>query len=278
MNHPKRQFDRLILIVVLLLFPLPVCAADLLLNDEAVFRYARHLYRNGEYYRAVTEYKRLIHFFPDSDYREEAGLQIGRSFMAGGRTDYAIRYWADGLDGKTTDEQSLNRIRMLYGISLLDLNRTRPFRLRSKYISTAMTTFADVKPVDSEGMLIRDFVHDWSSLPEPETKSPWVAGSMSAVIPGSGSFYTGRRIEGVYAFFLTSLFCLATMDAMRHEDATLTGVFGFFTLAFYGGNIYTAVNSAHKYNDQIQSDSLQRLREKHGIWFVPETRRRGGRF
>ena len=278
MNHLKRNIFRLLCIATVLCLFSPVYGAKLELDDEQLNRYAMHLYRNGEYYRAVTEYKRLLHFFPKSSYNNDARIQIGRSFMAGGRTEVAIKYWKFRLDRAITDDRTQNRYKMLYGISLLDLNRTDPFRLRNENITSAVNLFKEVEPLDEEGRQVREFAQDWSSLPEPDRKSPLLAGSMSAIIPGSGSAYTGRYVEGVYAFFLTSLFWLATADAVRNEHATLTGVFGFFTLAFYGGSIYTAVNSAHKYNDQIQSDRLLELRKKHGIWFVPATRRRNGQF
>lgn len=263
---------------MLLMSSMTALSAELLLDDGMLSRYALHLYRNGEYYRAVSEYKRLLHFFPDSEYAGKADLQIGRSYMAGGRFDEAIGYWESRIKARETEGASLGPYRILYGISLLDLNRADPFRMRREQVLSAMTAFSGVADEDPGGRRIRDFVDDWKALPEPETKSPWLAGSMSAVIPGSGSFYTGRKLEGVYAFFLSGLFWLATADAMRNENDALTGLFGFFTLTFYGGNIYTAVNSAHKYNDRLWSTNLQRLREQHGVWFIPENLRRSGQF
>ncbi|MBU2644530.1 tetratricopeptide repeat protein [bacterium] len=278
MNHTKSFFSGIILAGTLLFCAARLFAAELVLDDEAVYRYAMHLYRNGEYYRAVSEYQRLLHYFPDSRFTGDVQLQIGRSYMAGGRTEDAITFWEKQLDEESADSNRQNRLKILYGISLLDLDLSNAFRLRRRHIEQAMTTLAEVNPLNGEGQQIQAFVRDWSSRPEPETKSPWVAGTLSAVIPGSGSFYTGRYLEGTYAFFLTSLFWLATVDAIASEDRALTGLFGFFTLAFYGGNIYTAVNSAHKYNDQLESDDLQRLRRRYGVWFIPETDRRAGRF
>jgi len=267
------------LLVGLLLFgPVQLLSAELVLDDEALYRYAMHLYRNGEYYRAVTEYKRLLHFFPESGRTDETNLQIGRSYMAGERMDEATVYWEKRLEHESLEGLQKNRLKALYGISLLDKNRLKTFSLRRRNVESGILVLNDVKSMDDEGRLIHDFTREWSTRPKPEFKSPWLAGSMSAIVPGSGSFYSGRRLEGTYAFFITTLFWLATADAMANEDDTLTGVFGLFTLAFYGGNIYTAVNSTFKYNDQLESDELHGLRKKYGIWFIPETNRRKGRF
>jgi len=264
--------------LLLVIIPNTVCSAELVLDDAALHRYAMYLYRNGEYYRAVTEFKRLIYYFPDCSLAMEADLQIGRSFMASGRLDEAAEYWKVRIDSGDAGGAVLNRMKILYGISLLDLNATDPYPLRRGNIETALSVLQEVAAVDDEGRWVRRFVDDWKALPALETKSPQLAGAMSAVVPGSGSFYVGRRREGLYAFFLTVLFGLATADAAHAGDNALANLFGFFTLAFYGGNIYTAVNSTHKYNDNLYSEALNSLRRQNGIWFIPETPTRSGRF
>ncbi|MBT6498909.1 MAG: hypothetical protein HOK67_03305 [Deltaproteobacteria bacterium] len=278
MNHINNRLLKILLVGLLLFGPVQLLSAELVLDDEALYRYAMHLYRNGEYYRAVTEYKRLLHFFPESGRTDETNLQIGRSYMAGERMDEATVYWEKRLEHESLEGLQKNRLKALYGISLLDKNRLKTFSLRRRNVESGILVLNDVKSMDDEGRLIHDFTREWSTRPKPEFKSPWLAGSMSAIVPGSGSFYSGRRLEGTYAFFITTLFWLATADAMANEDDTLTGVFGLFTLAFYGGNIYTTVNSTFKYNDQLESDELHGLRKKYGIWFIPETNRRKGRF
>ena len=266
------------LVGLLLTCPVQLISAELVLDDEALYRYAMHLYRNGEYYRAVTEYRRLLHFFPESQRTKETTLQIGRSYMAGGWLDEALEFWKKEVDPKSLDGSQQNRLKALYGLSLLDLDRSKSFSLRRKNVESAITVLTDVKEMDDEGRLIHGFINEWSTQPEPVYKSTWLAGSLSAILPGSGSFYSGRYLEGTYAFFITTLFWLATADAIANEDRLLTGLFGFFTLTFYGGNIYTAVNSVHKFNDQLESSKLHRLRKKYGIWFIPETERRKGHF
>jgi tetratricopeptide (TPR) repeat protein len=276
MNRINNRLFKILLVGLLLLNPISIFSAELVLDDDALYNYAMHLYRNGEYYRAVTEYQRLLHFFPASERTDEVNLQIGRSYMAGEQMDDAIRFWEKRFVHEPLVGVQQNRLRTLYGIALLDQNRLKTFSLRRRGVESGIKVLNDVQPLDEEGQLIQDFTHEWSIRPDPDFKSPWLAGSMSAIVPGSGSFYSGRRLEGTYAFFITALFWLATTDAMANEDGALTGLFGFFTLTFYGGNIYTAVNSAHKYNDQLESDALHGLRTKYGIWFVPETNRRQG--
>ncbi|MCP4754261.1 MAG: hypothetical protein GY866_25535 [Proteobacteria bacterium] len=281
-NSCADGFKRLVLQALLLVFvgllPYHGYGEEVVLDDQETFRFASYLYRNGEYYRAVSEYKRLIYFFPDSPLADEAVLQIGRSYMAGDRIDEAIGFWKSELKTFDSENDVFYRIKTLLGISLLDMDRAKPFPLRTENIEAAVGHLSEIGDRTPEAPLVEHFLDDWKRRPDPEYKSPWLAGSMSAVVPGSGSFYSGRYREGLYAFFITSLFYLATLEATHRDEEELALVFGFFTLTFYGGSIYTAVNGVYKSNDEMEADTLFDLRKKHGIWFVPETNRRKGRF
>lgn len=253
-----------------------VSAESLYINDKEQYQYATFLYRSGEYYRAITEYKRLVHFFPESQFTPGAIMQIGRSYMAGGELENAIQYW-ENLNEPAIPSGEVN---MMLGLSYLDKDQVKVFTLRKPAIKKAIERFSSLSLSDSGPLMpeVNDFLNDWQTRPEPEYKSPWLAGTMSAVIPGSGSMYTGRYTEGFYAFFITALFAVATIEAIHQEDRSLSLVLGSFTIAFYGGNIYTAINSAYKVNDKMDTDDLYDLRLQHGIWFIPETLNRNGNY
>lgn len=253
-------------------------ASELILKEDDLFEYAAYLYKKGEYYRAVSEYKRLHYFFPDSSLKEATALQIGRSYMAGGWIDEAIDYWQNQIDRTGLQESTLQQLKILLGLSLLDKDRDEPYPLREEFVTAAFTFFEDLEISSRESRLILDFSNDWKQRQSIEETSPLIAGALSAVLPGAGSFYNGRFMEGTYAFFITGLFVFASLDAYQNNQPELGTLFGFFGVAFYGGNIYAAVNGVHKTNDKKATDQLNRLRQKHGIWFIPETFERKGQF
>ncbi|PCI29905.1 MAG: hypothetical protein COB67_03070 [SAR324 cluster bacterium] len=267
----------LLLCLPIIGFPPVVMSETLSLDDSQVITYADYLYKRGEYYRAISEYKRLLYFFPKSSFTPRAKLQIGRSYMAGGELKEAIDYWEKQLQEKQNQSEYFT-VKTLLGLSWLDQDSVKVFRLRKQNLQKARLQFSEIEVKSKQDQYILDFMDDWDDLSQPEYKSPWIAGSLSTLIPGAGSFYTERYVEGTYAFLITSLFYLATRDALAQDQKELGYLFGFFTVAFYGGNIYTAVNGAHKLNDQMDSDQLLQLRKKHGVWFIPETNRGPGRF
>ncbi|MCP4296196.1 MAG: hypothetical protein GY786_11360 [Proteobacteria bacterium] len=274
--------DKSFIVVLYLLFfvspHLTASATEVLtLRDEDILAFADHLYRNGEYYRSISEYQRLIHYFPESESVAKANLQIGRAYMAGGKLKEAIRHWDLELE-KRSQKRNFFTINSLAGISWLDLNRAKTLTLRLDNLKNAKKYFNRVKGEIPPLTNVQKFLDDWKKQPQLKDKSPWVAGALSAVLPGSGSFYTGRFVEGSYAFLITGLFFLATKDAISEGQNEIGLLLGFFTITFYGGNIYTAVNSAYKFNDYQDADQLRRLRKRWGIWFIPQTHSNQGQF
>lgn len=261
----------------------PATADELVLNDAKLLNYADFLYQKGEYYRAISEYKRLQFFFPDSRYHDRSVLQIGRSYLAGKDFQEAINHWQLQIDAPgNLKSPALDQARVLLGITLLDKDLDKPYRLRVKRIEEALTQFqslgSDLDRLPAEYQAIPAFVRDWKNRPEIDAQSPWIAGGLSAVLPGAGSAYNGRYLEGAYALFFTGLFLAATLDAVNNDQSELSVLFGFFTISFYGGSIYTAVNGAHKLNDRMRHEQLIWVRKKHGIWFIPATETGNARF
>lgn len=256
-----------LIIGFILLFQSTLSAeTTILLNDTSLFKFANKLYQSKEYYRAISEYKRLIHYFPESAYIEKARFNIGKSFMAGGERLAAVKYWKKLLEDPSSSEIE-TQIRWHLGISYLDMDMEKPYLLRQEYIEQGMEQFRILKQMNPE---LTPLYKQWKAMPPPSEKSPLLAGMLSAVIPGSGSLYTNRPQEAFYSFFITGMFYLAALEAYREEDKPLATVFGFFSITFYGGNIYTAINSAHKYNDLQASEQLNKLREQKKIWFRPD--------
>ncbi len=101
------------------------------------------------------------------------------------------------------------------------------------------------------------------------SKSPWLAGGLSALAPGAGSAYGGRWSEAALAFFINALFIGATLEAAEEDDDDLALVLGIGALAFYAGNIYAAVNGAYKFNDRIRAAYLAQQRVRFGLVLRP---------
>lgn len=86
-------------------------------------------------------------------------------------------------------------------------------------------------------------------------KSPLVAGTLSALLPGAGQAYVGTWASGLYSFVLNSLFLSAAIELNQKElKATSAAAWVVFSITYVGG-IISATESARIYNqNQIRND------------------------
>ena len=109
--------------------------------------------------------------------------------------------------------------------------------------SLAADCFAAVPEESPYAVKAKSFLDVWNSTPELpnyKSKSPWLAGAMSAVIPGSGKIYAGDLRSGV-----STLLIVGALGGMAAESWIKLGGSDWRTIAlssvfglFYIGNIY----------------------------------------
>lgn len=256
-----------------ILHPLPAMAqslqgGQLLLDEARLWEYAESLFRAGEYYRAVSEYKRLIHFFPDSPAARAARLRIGEAYLHGGEAGNAIAH-IDALLEAPAMKPFRGELHYLRGLGRLELGRGLPYRMREGDIELALRDFRSLPAEWPNRAAALGFVRAMEQPEEIPSKSPWLAAGFSAAIPGAGSFYVGRYAEGSLAFFVNAVFIYAALNAFEKDDDGLGAVLAVGALAFYGGAIYAAANGAHKFNDRARADYLSRKRARFGLTLQP---------
>jgi len=252
-------------------------------------RFADALFQEGDYFRAITEYKRFIFLAPTDPRAGAVQLQIGRSYLHGQQWEDArktfqtlarehpaadIRMEAAFLVGETAYQQgaytqAITDLRPLAEreeqSSLAQKARYRLgwSYLRSRQWETAAESFARIDPADPlfpSSHALSDAARQAEQLPR---KSPALAGALSGVLPGAGHFYTGRMRDGTLAFLLNGGFLVAGLEAVAARNEAAAGLLFFFEAAWYAGSIYGAVNAAHKYNRDQEDRWLQGLELQH---------------
>ena len=93
----------------------------------------------------------------------------------------------------------------------------------------------------------RHLVLDDSAMRHYRRKSPWLAGFYSAVVPGLGKVYAGRKLQGISAFLPVVALGALTYEAYRKggvKDARFW-IYGSAFTVFYIGNIWGSALSVH---------------------------------
>ncbi len=283
---PRVLLFAALLLTVSLFVVATACAQDSVDSDKQL-AFADELFSEGDYFRAISEYKRFMFFFSDDQRVERAFFHIGESYYKAGKWEDAIATLNQFIE-RYPDSKFKNSAFYLIGLSEKNLKRYKE----------SLTTFEQVIARDKGSLrdqslyqtaLVHVERHDWqaaiasfnriptdsplaesartfssglSRVGDIPQKSPYVAGALAAVLPGSGHVYTERYRDAGVAFLLNGAFIWAAVELFKKEEYVTGGIVTFFELGWYTGNIYSAITSAYKYNERKKEDFLKELQQR----------------
>jgi len=273
-----------VILLVLLLLPGNLFSAQLTVNSDEQFRFAEQTMEKADYLRAVVEFERFLHFFPEDKNVPKARLLIARCYLKAKDYESARKTLNETLGvyqgtltggkalflmGESYYEQGVYEEAELYFKGVLgayadpELRNSAAYRLGWIQMQTgqwqeASETFKTVGAGSPLFLNAQDLSLQSLGGEQLPYKDPTTAGVMS-VVPGLGHVYCERYKDGLVAFLLNGLFIWATIESFQEDQEVLGAILGFIELGFYSGTIYSAVNSAHKHNRKLKNDFLQAL-------------------
>lgn len=274
----RRYLSPLIFLTLLLSFIASGWAETngIVLTDDLQIVLGDTFLDSGDYYRAITEYKKLAILFPDSNRLPEALYKIGMAYYRGKdyesaaksfaevRKTYAASHFSDAAFYEGLSYSKLGR----HHAAALAFERSRLFDEKHPAAANAqlglsfnaldqndflgcraeLKSFLENYPEDERVPAVREsliLIDEYEAVP---LKSPPLAGTLSAILPGSGQVYAERYKDGAMAFLVNALFIAGTIVSLDNENYALAAIVGGVGLPFYIGNIYGAANSAKKWN------------------------------
>jgi len=258
----------------------------IVIKADDQFQFAERYFAQGEYYRAVGEYERFIHFFPKDPRVALAMYKVALSYQKGERFAQAVqafhalieKYGDTDLATKSHLKMSESYVKLKQfgnALTVLDslLRQSSDLHVKDEayykqgwiYLEMdewekAQASFAAITPKNQDTYRLKQLSDDINKSQPLKSKSPTIAGWL-AVIPGAGHFYCERYRDALIAFLLNGAMIYGAYEAFDHDNEGLGGLICLFEAGLYSGNIYSAVNSAHKYNRKQNSDFLQYLKE-----------------
>jgi len=267
------------LIIIFQPYGSSVLGKQLIITSGMQYEYALELFEAEDYETAIVEFKRFIHFFPESEYLDQAEYNIAvclfnkkkyheaarafneiiikdqnndiieqavffqsRSFMQLGNRGYAQIVLQNYL--KLVDDINI-KDKIYFNLAQIQLSNARQFKqgslaLAKKYLSKISASNANKYRIDEYSDLIFKAEH-------APRKNPKAAGFF-AIIPGGGFLYCERYHDALITFILNTGLTYAAWEAWDNDNKALAGVIGFVETGFYTGNIYGSITSAYKYN------------------------------
>lgn len=262
------------LLILLILFKFINAGAQDLYNFENTKKFAEYLAKSGQFDLATREFERLVFMVPQNDTLKTSLLSL---YRRSGKYDEAI------IRGKQLYPEIYNMISssaIEYGRILLlksDFQLAKNFWESNTRIENAdkiiLSATSDIlqdnyksaneilntlKP--EEHKLAAEYKEIGKQAVEIKRKSPVLAGIMSAIVPGTGRFYSKDWKDGLVSFFFVSTMTFQSIRGFNKSgvNSTRGWVYGGVALGFYLGNIYGSVVSAKGYNKK----SHQSIRNK----------------
>jgi hypothetical protein len=268
----KTRLSAFSLVILVLV---PGVAADSPARDDA---FAEHLQREREYYRAVTEYMRLLHADPGNTRAALWKTNMLASFAAGDRVDEALDWagrWA--VAGKAYAPGESQPVLYPLGLALENRRYDFPLMLRGRGIVMedsaesarlargtviALAATGRVKAVDSALQARSDwdsaFIAATADALNPPYKDAQTARLLS-FFPGGGYFYTEKPGTGTASFFIVSLLGYAMFESIRNDQIALATAIGLFNFAWYTGSISVTSKLVEEWNGRQRQKVLLKL-------------------
>ena len=224
-------------------------------NDKrgsmAHFRIGLALYRGRSYGEALTAFGKIAEAYPELPHGKLARLWMGECLMMQGKFEAAENLYSAAIL-RLAGEQLGDHADYRHAWALLNKHEWQEARMRFQNLPGTHSFHESAQH-------IADAIPDIEHYPR---KSPLLAGVLSAALPGSGQLYIGRRGDAWLAFLLNSLFVVGIVEALNHDRPAVAGMLGLFEAGWYAGNIYGAVNGAHKYNAHQAARFIQEMKNQ----------------
>ncbi|MYG07209.1 tetratricopeptide repeat protein, partial [Candidatus Poribacteria bacterium] len=198
-------------------------------SRAAASAFADSLFQEGDYLNAAHEYKRLLFLHPDTPQSDFIAFRVAASYQNAGKLKNAIRAYQLLIDTYPksslvarcqnniaqchillgNSKQGLSSLKQFleehtesdlaprahFTIGILHIDKREWIHARQVWNDVSLTY--PESPFAEVSNRLAEKVKDAQNLPR---RSPTIAGTLSVIVPGSGQVYTGRTVDGLYAF------------------------------------------------------------------------------
>jgi len=234
-------------------------------------QFAEYLFKTGQYQYAANEYERVIFLSPDS---QQFKLMLIKSYRLAGDCKHGLLSFNRFFNISTLNADLSGEY--LKTLILCDsIQRAQRFlathnyqTIRNGNVYQAGMLMLDKRWTESKAFIQSQPTTDSIPLNElllltesalaTKHKSPVVAATMSAIIPGTGKIYAGQWKDGAIALlFVAGNVWQSYRGFHKFGNKSAYGwIFAGLSAGFYIGNIYGSVKTAQRYNRKNEDKAI----------------------
>lgn len=281
---------KFLILIICLLNPL-LAEYDFTKQEE----YIKYLYKEKEYYRTVSEITRFIF---EAEISSDTNLELDEKV-------FNLKLLSSEIYNLNGDhEKCIDILKILEKKYENDNKSIQPlYRLGKLYFEhedyeTAKHYFIKLLSLSNLDIIIKNKVENWlfiiakinddqktllkykedktykeisKKYENLELKSPTIAGLSSAIVPGLGQLYIGRNRDALASFLVNGLFIWGISESSKKDLHASTAILSLFGFGWYSGNIYGAINGAHKYNRNVKDNFKEEYIHNFNLYITENT-------
>jgi hypothetical protein len=276
------------LILLILFVPYPVPSGPMGSNEfiHRQKRVIKSLFQDKRYFDCIAETRRLLTYTPAGSLSDEYRYFIEANYFLGGQYKTVISNIKESGNDDTLvppyllllsrsymklglDNESLNTLSQ-YDYDIMKKNEREELfllrieaYLRNSLYREALSETHRFKKLQSDFPLLPEMEKGIEGYKEIGLKSKELSLLLSAVIPGSGQIYAGRIADGLISLAAILACSSGAYYFHRRGNTEISYTLIFFSVLFYGGNIYGAYNTTESFNRAVDEEFKKKLIGKY---------------
>ncbi len=240
-------------------------------TPEREFAYAAFLLQQDDAYRAISQLKRISFDAAGTVYADRANLLIGKLYADQQETQAALYHvslvadagapelrfaarlfrWQQLCTSPTQVDGCIDELQHAEDPQHTGLPRYLSLYFRALGGQRLTATDADdavpALQIYTQQLIARSIERQSLALTRP-----WLAGVLSAVLPGAGQLYLGRFLDALVAFVVTGACIAGTVALALPQNRSVPGAIavGALGFGFYIGGIVNAVTDSLAINEE----------------------------